>query len=83
LVKYFISDIALTLQSYGMNSGYALPYQFYSDLAWGGLLNTRAFAQLPQQDRLRIQGIVNSEQHGNNVTTNGQTQKGKKLDCKK
>lgn len=35
LVNNFIADIANTLKSYGMNSGYTLSDQFYSDLAWG------------------------------------------------
>ena len=37
LMASFVGDIATSLSQYGQQNGYNLSYQFYNDMAWGGL----------------------------------------------
>lgn len=64
VVRTFIGQIATTLEQYGQLQGYKLDYEFYSDLAWGGLTDKKAFKSLSQKDQDRILDTIYSEQNG-------------------
>jgi len=66
MVTSFTGSIAVMLQNYGQSKGYNIPYQYYSDLAWGGLTYTTAFTSLSQTDKNRIMDVLNTEQVGRN-----------------
>ncbi|MBS1559945.1 MAG: hypothetical protein JST69_14595 [Bacteroidetes bacterium] len=92
MTNNYLTPLANALQEYGNNVlGYALPLQFYHDMAWGGLANyqtppnneTALFQQIVPSaaDRLRIKNVVNTALTGKDFYGNTQVQKGKKAGC--
>lgn len=61
MVRSFMNNIATSLKEFGLSRGYSLSDQFYSDMAWGGLTNTRAFSKLSFDDQDRISDRLNAE----------------------
>ena len=82
LKENLIDPISSTLQEYGENLGYNLPYQYYRDMAYGGLYNTSAtnnvFENLVpnQSDTDRIKNRISAETDNQNV--NGVKPQGEK-----
>lgn len=81
LAKRFVNDVAYTLQLYGRSKGYDLQTSFYEELAWAGLTETNVFKTLDKNQQQKIINTIKAERYGNNVNTNGITQKGKKIGC--
>ncbi len=81
MVRSKIGEIATTLKLYGQSQGYNIPYQYYSDLAWGGLTNTKAFKALSTTDQNRIIDVILTEQSGTNGAGNPSSFKGKPSGC--
>lgn len=77
----WLIDLAWALEQYGINKGYNLPSQYYSDMAWGGLTTTPAFQALSQSDKDRISNLLSVEQSGNDLNGNPHTQSGSKAGC--
>lgn len=77
----FIGDIANLLQAYGQSKGLNIDYQYYSDLAWGGLQDTHAFKSLSYSDRYRILNVILTEQSGEDQNGNPTTKKGNPSGC--
>jgi hypothetical protein len=65
------------LEAYGKATGYNLPSQFYRDLSWGGLQDTKFFLSMPKADQDRILDVIAVEQSGYDMAGNPTTQKGK------
>ena len=76
-----MASFGSALETYGNSQGYKLPKQFYEDMAWGGLLQTDAFANLPKADKIRISNTINIELIGLDDLGNKKPQKGKKAGC--
>ncbi len=51
MVRSFIGEIATILTVYGQSQGYNIPYQYYTDLSWAGLTDTKAFKALSSIDQ--------------------------------
>ena len=81
MAESFVLKIADALKSYGELKNYNLSDQFYSDLAWGGLLRTEVFKDLPLAQRKRIENVIQIEQYGKDMEANPKTQKGKDGGC--
>jgi hypothetical protein len=81
MVRSKIGEIATTLKLYGQSQGYNIPYQYYSDLAWGGLTNTKAFKALSTTDQNRIIDVILTEQSGTNGAGNPSSFKGRPSGC--
>jgi hypothetical protein len=81
MVRSFAGSIATLLQQYGQNQGYNLSYQYYNDLAWGGLHETKAFKALSLVDKERILDVINIEQSGKDNNGDSVTPKGKISGC--
>lgn len=72
MANQYIDVIAQTLQEYNKDSdpNNIIPYQVYTDLAWGGLIGTPVFEEkfkVGTQERLRIENRYACEQSGNAV----------------
>jgi len=81
LVTDFIGEIATLLEAYGQSKGLNIDYQYYNDLAWGGLTDTHAFKALPQADQDRINDVILTEQKGEDHLENSVTKKGNPGGC--
>jgi hypothetical protein len=81
MVRAWVQDIADALQQYGVSKGYALPANFYANLAWGGLEGTRAFKNLPSSKRNEIRDTVLSELNGTDSFGNFKTPNGSVAGC--
>lgn len=86
IVRQFKADIAGSLTEYGTARGYTFSssqekVQFYSDMAWGGLSETRAFKALSAAEKLRIENTLLIEQYGVNSNGDPQTKKGRATGC--
>lgn len=66
MVNSFVATIADDLKTFGKSQGYTLTDQFYNDMAWGGLTNTKAFQAFDDRVQGRIQNVLSSEQKGLN-----------------
>ncbi|WP_452611717.1 hypothetical protein [Roseivirga echinicomitans] len=77
----FTGPLALSLQEFGVNRGYSLPYQFYSDMAWAGLQGTVAFSTLSSIDQQRIGNVISVELSGKDLQGNLITKKGNNGGC--
>lgn len=80
MAKQYIDVIAQTLQEYNKSadpSG-SVPYEVYTDLAWGGLIGTPVFDEkfkVGTPERLRVENRYAAEQTGNPIGYNtGQLQ---------
>lgn len=71
-----INEVAAALSEYGTSKGYHLTTQFYQDRAWGGLTQTNAYNNLPQNQQDRIASTIASEQNNNNNNILGISPKG-------
>ncbi|NVK83024.1 MAG: hypothetical protein HWE21_01815 [Cytophagia bacterium] len=58
IVRSFVNQIAGSLEEFGVNKGYSLSSQFYSDLAWSGLTHWK---------KRDAQGNVVKDSNGNDV----------------
>ncbi|HEY1195916.1 MAG TPA: hypothetical protein VGE71_17255 [Flavobacterium sp.] len=72
MANQYIDAIAVTLQEYNKYADPegTIPYQVYTDLAWGGLQGTPVFEEkFPpgSPERLRIENRYSAEQSGNAV----------------
>ncbi|WP_031428970.1 hypothetical protein [Flavimarina sp. Hel_I_48] len=79
----FIGDMASSLSEYGSSNGYSIPFTYYKDLSWAGLLGTPTFKFLyPQylnstdatnnpQNRnpnfIRVNNVIASEQNNSKL----------------
>lgn len=85
-VTSFVNQIAGALQAYGDRQGYTFSSswekaQFYEDLSWGGLTETKVFKDLPATTRTRIENRLNSEQYGKDKNGNDMPIKGTDGGC--
>ncbi len=79
ITKNFITDISISLKSYGELMGYKLNDTYYDDLAWKGLTGTKAFNKLDDETKTRITNTIKAEQYG--IIKEGTSRKGTKLGC--
>ncbi|MBN2732887.1 MAG: hypothetical protein JXR26_10705 [Balneolaceae bacterium] len=49
------------MQQFGWNSGVNLNYEYYQDLAWGGLAGTKVFKSLDSEKKNRINNRLSIE----------------------
>lgn len=92
-VRNFVNDIAIALSELGGNRGYNQHFQFYQDLAWGGLTHmfnsSGGVTETPwflsafpnQSDRNRVINVINVELTKQDTNGNTQTQKGNNAGC--
>jgi len=86
MVNTFVGQIAASLSAYGDQQGYTFSTntektQFYNDLAWGGLTNTKAFTNFPAATQARINDRLLSEQYQTDSNGNSKPSKGKIGGC--
>jgi hypothetical protein len=81
MVRDFVGEIGALLKEYGISKGYNISDQYYKDLAWGGLHETKAFKALSQSEKNRVMDVINTEQSGTDRNGNTTTQKGKPSGC--
>lgn len=86
MVNTFVGQIATSLSEYGDQQGYTFATntektQFYNDLAWGGLTNTKAFTNFPAATQARTNNRLLSEQYQTDTNGNSKPSKGKIGDC--
>ena len=74
--RNYVNDIASALFDFDLRRGTFKPYEFYQDLAWGGLEGTQAFVNLSSQDQQRIRNTVLVELTGKDSNGNPGTQAG-------
>ncbi|EHQ30962.1 hypothetical protein Mucpa_6913 [Mucilaginibacter paludis DSM 18603] len=79
--RNFLGQLATQLKLYGESQGYDIDYQYYSDLAWGGLTDTAAFKALSTDERNRILNTLLAEQKGTDRNGDATTKKGKSSGC--
>jgi len=63
-VKDFIKALAKSVEAFGINSGYNIPSEYYIDLAWKALEDTKAFKNISNEDKTRILDIIIGEKYG-------------------
>lgn len=56
--KKFITDIAASIEQFGIKQGDSHPSSFYNDLARKGLTGSKAFYKLSPADTTRITNII-------------------------
>lgn len=76
-----VAQVGDALEIYGVSKGYRLDRQFYQDMAWGGLTETKAFKALPFREKTRIKDVLSVELTGKDVDGDVQFQKGKRSKC--
>lgn len=81
MARNFVKGIADALEEYGIKKGYKHPRQFYDDMSWAGLYNTRYFSNLPRKDRARILNVNLIELTGIDAQGDRKRQKGKNAGC--
>ena len=81
IARSIVSDISTSLQEYGNSRGYNFSSQFYDDLAWGGLQNTRTFQNFTQREKTRILNTIAIELTGMDTQGNSKIQKGINAGC--
>ncbi|OIN56430.1 hypothetical protein BLX24_24985 [Arsenicibacter rosenii] len=79
--RNYVSAIASALAEFDILRGYTHPFQFYEDLAWGGLEGTEAFNNLDETVKIRISNRVRIELTGKDLNGNYQNQIGRLSDC--
>lgn len=62
MVEQFHNNIAIALQEFGQSRGYNMDFDYYKDLAWGGLHHTDTFKSKVETERDRIMNVVFTEQ---------------------
>jgi hypothetical protein len=77
MAAHYREALEFGLREYAKLIGQTYPDQFYKDMAWSGLLDTKAFSKqyaspsYAEQEKNRIKTtIVNFEKSGNNECTN-------------
>lgn len=81
MARSFVNDIASGLQQYGWNNGINLNFEYYQDLAWGGLTGTEYFEELSPSRKSRINNRVLIEQTSRNANGDYRTPKGSDAGC--
>jgi len=81
MVRSFVAGIASELKTFGISRGYKLTDEFYNDLSWGGLTETRAFKAFNGRAAGRILDVISIEQNGHNVYGGVSVPKGKPSGC--
>nr|WP_199156130.1 hypothetical protein [Pedobacter sp. ASV2] len=86
MVIEFKNDIARGLREYGDMHNYTFPSpidkdEFYSDMAWGGLEQTKAYKNLSTTDKNRIQDTILAEQYGTDRNGSPKSGKGSPSGC--
>ncbi|WP_166920723.1 hypothetical protein [Flavobacterium poyangense] len=76
-----VAQVRDALEIYGVSKGYRLDRQFYQDMAWGGLTETKAFKALPFREKARIKDVLSVELTGKDVDGDVQFQRGKRSKC--
>ncbi|WP_461486402.1 hypothetical protein [Pedobacter sp.] len=86
MARIFVEQIAISLEEYGDLKGYFFSSsfekkQFYGDLAWGGLFESKAFKAKSYQEKERIKTVISIEQKGENLLGQSSAAKGQVGGC--
>ncbi|WAC41198.1 hypothetical protein [Pedobacter sp. SL55] len=86
MARIFVDQIAISLELYGDLKGYSFTSslekkQFYGDLAWGGLFETKAFKAMSSNEQNRIKTTISVEQKGENLLGQSKIHKGQVGGC--
>lgn len=81
IARSFVKSIGDALEVYGISQGYNLSKEFYQDMAWAGLQDTKAFKELSSTEQKRILDTIATELTGMDIDGDYKSQKGKKSGC--
>jgi hypothetical protein len=81
MAQGWVGDVAWALKQYGLNKGYTLSDQFYSDMAWAGLYETDLFKTKSTAEQTRIRNTIQTEINGTDFNGNPTIQVGAKAGC--
>lgn len=81
IARSFVKSLGEALEVYGISQGYNLSKEFYQDMAWAGLQDTKAFIELSSTEQKRILDTIATELTGMDIDGDYKPQKGKKSGC--
>ena len=81
IARSFVKSLGEALEVYGVSQGYNLSKEFYQDMAWAGLQDTKAFKELSSTEQKRILDTIATELTGMDIDGDYKSQKGKKSGC--
>lgn len=81
MARNFVNDMATALEQFGWNSGVNIDFEYYQDLAWGGLTETEYFEELSTERQNRIQDRLAIELTSRNLDNEYATPKDDQAGC--